>query len=44
MSFFIWKVWKGRKKITKTGISSDEIKIVFIVFEELSFGEKIKIL
>ena len=47
LSCCIWKVWKGREKIPKIGISwerKDKIRKAFsIVFKRLSFGEKIKI-
>ena len=46
LSFFIWKVWKRREKITKVWISWERKelfrwnkKTLFIVFEGLSFGE-----
>ena len=49
LSFWIWKVWEGRGKPTKTWISWEQKelfrwkkKTFFIVFEELSFGEKNK--
>ena len=49
LSFCIWKLWKRRKKIqafeylkNKKGLLN-EIKTLFIVFEGLSFSEKIKI-
>ena len=48
--FSIWKVWKGRGKITKTWISREwkelfrwNKKHFFTVFEGLSFGKKIKL-
>ena len=54
LSFWVWKVWKGRWKgrenITKILISREPKELLnrnkktfFIVFEELSFGKKIKI-
>ena len=49
LSFWIWKVWKGREKITKIWISRERKqllgwnkKIFSTIFEGLSFGEKIK--
>ena len=49
-SFWIYKVWKGKEKIQKIGYLENEKrfsckikKLFFIVFEGLSFGEKIKI-
>ena len=49
MTLCIWKVWKGREKIQKFEYLEnersflDEIKkTLFIVFEGLSFSEKIK--
>ena len=48
LSFWIWKVWKGREKLQKCGFLEneksflDEIKFFFAVFEGLSFDEKIK--
>ena len=46
---WIWNVWKGRGKITKSWISQERKdlfrwnkKTFFKVFEGLSFGEKIK--
>ena len=47
--FWIWKVWKGRGKITKIWISQEWKELFqwnkkhFWVFEGLSFGEIIKI-
>ena len=49
LSFWIWRVWKGRDKITKNWISGERkkffrwIKNILIVFKGLSFGEKIEI-
>ena len=50
LPFWIWKVWKGRGKITKIWISREwnelfrrNKKTFFIVFKGLSFDEKIKI-
>ena len=50
LCFWIWEMWKGRVKITKIWISEElkelfqwNRKYFFIVFEGLSFGEKIKI-
>ena len=47
LSFWIWKVWKGKEKTTKMWISRERKelfrlnkKIFFIVFKGLSFGEK----
>ena len=40
-SFWIWKVWKGTK-LQNLNASRTE-RVFFIVFKELSFGEKIKI-
>ena len=48
LSFWIWKVWQGQGKMQKFEYLKndksflDEIKAFFIVFQELSFGEKIK--
>ena len=49
LSFWIWKVWKGREKITKNWISRKRKELFrwnkkhfFIVFKGLSFGEKKK--
>ena len=42
----IWKVWKGREKITKIRISENEksfLDEIKNIFHRLSFGEKIKI-
>ena len=48
LPFWIWKVWKGREKITKMWISREQkelfhsfSKTFFIIFEGLSFYEKI---
>ena len=48
--FWMWEVWKGRKKIYKFEYLEDEKsfldeekKTFFIAFKGLSFGEKIKI-
>ena len=50
LSFWIWKVWKGREKITKIWISREREELFrwnkkhfFAVFEGFSFGEEIKI-
>ena len=49
LSLWIWKVWKGREKITKNWISREQKELFrwnrkhFIVFKGLSFGEKINI-
>ena len=51
LSFCFWKLWKGREKGEKIQKCEylkneksflDEIKTFFIIFEELSFGEKNK--
>ena len=48
LSFWIWKVWKGREKIQKFEYPEnrksfiDEIKTFFTVFEGLLFDEKKK--
>ena len=50
ISFWIWKLWKGREENTKTWISREQKelfrwnlkKTFFIVFKKLSFGEKNK--
>ena len=47
-SFWIWNVWKGQKLqkieyLEKKRSFIDELKNIFMVFEGLSFGEKIKI-
>ena len=48
-SFCIWKVWKGRGKNAKIWISQEgkelfrSNKTLSMVFEGLSFGEKIKL-
>ena len=47
--FCIWKLWKGKEKITKLEYLKNEknffdaIKNIFMIFEGLPFGEKIKI-
>ena len=49
LPFEIWKVWKGREKLQKFEYLGNEksflyeIKNIFIVFEDLSFDQKIKI-
>ena len=49
LSFWIWKVWKGRDKITRIWISRTQKELFrwnkehFSVFKGLSFGEKIKL-
>ena len=43
LSFWIWKICWGREKRENEKSFLDEIKNFFIVFEVLSFGEKIKI-
>ena len=50
LSFRIWKMWKGRVNITKSWTSWERKELFqwnkkhfFIVFEGLSFDEKIKI-
>ena len=46
LSFWIWKVWKGRENITKIWISGEWKELFrwnkkhFMAFEGLSFGEK----
>ena len=48
LSFWTWKVLRGRKKLQKFEYLEnetrffDETKNIFIVLEGLSFGEKIK--
>ena len=49
LSFWIQKLWKGKEKITKILVSQEGKKLfrcnknIFMIFEALSFGEKIKI-
>ena len=49
LCFCIWKLWKGKEKITKLVYLKNEknffdaIKNIFMIFEGLPFGEKIKI-
>ena len=47
LSFCIWKLWKGRKKLQKFEYLKNkksflDKKTLFIVFEGLSIGEQIK--
>ena len=45
LSFWIWKIWKGREKLNTSRTKRPTLmkqKAFFIVFEGLSFGEKIK--